>query len=169
MSRKRASYRSRDVGGPPQDQPWRWYTPEMMRSDAWREMSINARRMLDLLELEHMAHGGREKGNLMLTFNQFVRAGIRRESIAPTMAELERLGWIEVYRGGYRGFARSMPNRFRLTARRTLVSPGLGEPYFAEATNERRPYRSSKSDRMVPEAVLIHSRNRHGNGAIDER
>jgi hypothetical protein len=61
---------------------------------------------------------------------------LRRESIAPTMAELERLGWIEVYRGGYRGFARSMPNRFRLTARRTLVSPGLGEPYFAEATNE---------------------------------
>jgi hypothetical protein len=95
-------------------------------------MSINARRMLDLLELEHMAHGGRENGNLMLTF---VRAGIRRESIAPTMVELERLGWIEVYRGGYRGFARSMPNRSRLTVNRR-----------AKGTPDRRAKRTPAGD-----------------------
>lgn len=105
---------------------------------------MNARRMLDRLELEHMAHAGRENGNLVVTFDQFVDCGIRREAIARTMAELDRLGWIEVHRGLYRGCARSDPNRFRLTARRTRASQSIGEPYFVEGTHDWRRYRSKK-------------------------
>jgi hypothetical protein len=142
MPRKRASFRGRDIGGPPKDQTWCWYTPEMLRSDAWRDMSINARRMLDLLEIEHMAHGGRENGNLIVTFDEFQAYGIRRQVIARTIAELERLGWIEVQRGLYRGFARSMPNRFRLTARLALVANPVCAPYYVEGTHEWRRYRS---------------------------
>jgi hypothetical protein len=37
MARKRASFQFRDVARPPEDQPWRWHTIEMMESDAWRE------------------------------------------------------------------------------------------------------------------------------------
>jgi hypothetical protein len=151
MSRKRASYRSRDIGGPPKDRLWSWYTAEMMRSDAWRDMSINGRRMLDLLEIEHLAHGGYENGSLVMTYDQFVVGGIRRGSIFTTIAELERLRWIEVIRGGYRGFARSLPTRFRLTHRRTRIRPENGTPYLVEATHDWRHYRSEKSDRMVPE------------------
>ena len=80
MGRKRASFRSRDIGGPPKDQTWWWYTVEMMRSDAWRDMSVNARRMLDLLEIEHLSHGGYENSNLIMTYDQFVAGGIRRGS-----------------------------------------------------------------------------------------
>ena len=144
MARKHASFRSRDVGGPPKDQPWCWYTPEMMRSEAWRDMSINARRMIDLLELEHLAHGGYENGNLRMTYDQFVAGGIRREAISATITELESLGWIEATRGGYRGFARSVPTRFRLTTRRTRIRPGIGEPYLIDGTHECRQYRSKK-------------------------
>jgi hypothetical protein len=144
MTRRRTSYRSREVGGPPKDQPWSWYTVEMMPSDAWRDMSINGRRMLDLLEIEHLAHGGYENGNLFMTYDQFVAGGIRRGSIFATIAELERLGWIEVSRGGYRGFARSWPSRFRLTHRRTRIKPEIGAPYLVEATDEWRRYRPGK-------------------------
>jgi hypothetical protein len=164
MTRKRASYRSRDIGGPPKDQHWSWYSVEMMRSEAWRDMSINGRQMLDLLEIEHLAHGGYENGNLMMTYDQFVAGGIRRGSISATIAELERLGWIEVSRGGYRGFARSWPHRFRLTHRRTRIRPGIGAPYLVEATHDWQHYRSEKSDRMVPEPAPPQFRNRHCNG-----
>jgi hypothetical protein len=109
---------------------------------------------MDRLEIEYMAHGGYENGNLIVTYDEFVAAGIRRESIAKTITELEHLGWIEVQRGGYRGFARSWPHRFRLTHRRTRIKPSFGNPYFVEATNEWRHYDSAKSDRMVPEAAL---------------
>lgn len=164
MSRKRASYRSRDIGGPPKEQPWSWYSVEMMRSDAWRDLSINGRRMLDLLEVEHLAHGGYENGNLMITYDQFVAGGIRRGSIFATIAELERLGWIEVSRGGYRGFARSWPHRFRLTHRRTRIRPENGAPYLVEATHDWRRYHYEKSDRMVSEPAPPQFHNRHCDG-----
>ena len=79
MAGKRTSYRRRDVGRPPRDQPWCWYAIEMMQSDAWRDISINDRRMLDRLESENMSHGGYEDGNLVVTYDQFVAAGIRRK------------------------------------------------------------------------------------------
>lgn len=164
MSRKRASYRSRDIGRPPKDQLWAWYSVDMMRSDAWRDMSINARRVLDLLEIEHLNHGGYENGNLVITYNHFVAGGIRRASIFATIAELERLGWIEVSRGGYRGFARSWPHRFRLTHRRTRVRPEIGASYLVEATHDWRQYCSEKSDRMVPKAAPAQFHDRHCSG-----
>ena len=148
MGRKRASFRSRDIGGPPKDQTWCWYTVEMMRSDAWRDMSVNARRMLDLLEIEHLSHGGYENSNLIMTYDQFVAGGIRRGSISATIAELEELGWIEVNRGGYRGFARSWPHRFRLTHRRQRVRPEVGMPYLVEGTHDWRQYRSKKKNQI---------------------
>jgi hypothetical protein len=166
MANKRASYRSRDIGGPPKDQPWSWYSVEMMRSDAWRDISVNARRMLDLLEIEYLAHGGYENGNLVMTYDQFVAGGIRRESISATIAELERFGWLEVTRGLYRGFARSTPHRFRLTHRRTRVRPEIGMPYLVEPTHDWRQYRSEEPKRMVPEPALPQCRNRYCNGEI---
>jgi hypothetical protein len=167
MGAKRTSYRSRDIGGPPKDQPWSWYSVEMMRSDAWRDMSVNARRMLDLLEIEHLAHGGYENGNLVITYDQFVAGGIRRASIFATIAELERLGWIEVHRGGYRGFARSWPHRFRLTHRRTRIKPQIGAPYLVEATHDWQRYSSKKSDPMVPEPAPPQCHIRHRGGITE--
>jgi hypothetical protein len=166
MAPKRVSYRSRDVGGPPRDQPWVWYSAEMLLSDAWRDLSINDHRMLYLLEIEHMTHGGGENGNLMMTYDQFVAGGIRRGSIAATIAKLERLGWIEVSRGGYRGFARSWPHRFRLTHRRTRIKDSIGAPYLVDGTHDWRHYRSKKSIRMGPEAAPPRYQNRHRNGAM---
>ena len=117
----------------------------MLKSDAWRDLSINGRRMLDLLEIEHLAHGGYENGNLTVTYCQFVEWGIRREAVNKTIKELEHLGWIEVQRGGYRGFARSWPHRYRLTYRRTRIVPDNGAPYLVAPTDDWRRYHSKKS------------------------
>jgi hypothetical protein len=165
MANKRASFSSKDIGGPPKDEPWCWYTAEMLKSDAWRDLSINGRRMLDRLEIEHMAHGRFENGNLIVTYDDFVASGIRRAAVCETIAELERLGWTEVQRGGYRGFARSWPHRFRLTHRRTRIIPQIGAPYMVGPTHDWRRYRSKKSDRMVPKQEPSQYRNRNCNGS----
>jgi hypothetical protein len=85
------------------------------------------------------------------TYDQFVSYGIRRESIFKTIVHLEHFGWIEMMRGGVRGFARSWPNRFRLTHRPTRKVPQDGKWHSTKvshewiaATDEWRRYRSKK-------------------------
>ena len=52
---------------PPKNEPWIWHTREMIRSEAWRAASINTRRLLDFLEVEHwllsFQRGGRWGGS----------------------------------------------------------------------------------------------------------
>jgi hypothetical protein len=42
----------------------------LIQSDAWRSAGINARRFVDFLLLEHMAHGGKENGKLKAPYRQ---------------------------------------------------------------------------------------------------
>jgi hypothetical protein len=135
----------------------------MMRSDAWHDMSFNARRMLDLLEIENMLHGGHENGRLILTYNQIVKSGISRGSIPDTIKEVERLRWIEVTRGGYRDPGRSWPNRYRLTHRRTeKKNPETGATEYIEPTHDWRRYQ--KPVQVVQKAVPSRFRKRYANG-----
>lgn len=111
-----ASSRVRRANRPPEDQPWVWITREMMESPAWRAMSENARRLLDRIMLEHMAHAGTENGALTVTYDDFVATGIRRNSIAPTIAECVVLGWITHHRGARaHGEGRGHAQRFGLS------------------------------------------------------
>ena len=41
---------------PPAGEPWVWLTRELLESDAWRGASINARRVVERLIIEHMQH-----------------------------------------------------------------------------------------------------------------
>lgn len=68
----------------------------MRKSVAWQHLSDNGRRVLDRLEIEHSDHGGRENGKLTCTFDDFVRAGLRRQSIAPAIRECVELGFAEI-------------------------------------------------------------------------
>jgi hypothetical protein len=78
------------------------HTRAMRESPAWRALPDNARRLLDLLELEHMRHGGCENGRLGLTYGQFKLGGIRRASVPLAIRQCERLGFLEVTLRGYR-------------------------------------------------------------------
>ena len=91
---------------------------KMLKSPAYRVLSLSAHRVLARIEIELYQHGGDDNGNLKLTYDHLVEYGVDRDAIAPAIRELAGLGFIEVTERG-RGGAGSWhePNRFRLTYR----------------------------------------------------
>jgi hypothetical protein len=88
----------------------------MLESPAWRALSLSAHRVLSRIEIEHMHHGGKENGQLPVTYDHFEEYGVHRHAIAPALRELEALGFIEITEHGVAGNAdHATPNKFRLT------------------------------------------------------
>jgi hypothetical protein len=100
---------------------------EMLESPAWRVLSYSARRVLDRIEIEHAHHGGKENGQLAVTYDQFQEYGIDRHAIAPAMREAVALGFLEITEPGRAGNAMwRQPNLFRLTYRQAKGVHGDG-------------------------------------------
>ena len=96
--------------------PFIAHTRDLLASPVWGVLTLADRRVLDRLELEHMAHAGTENGNLKCTYTDFENHGIRRASIAPALRRLETLGLVETIERGRiaRGEFR-FPAIYRLT------------------------------------------------------
>jgi hypothetical protein len=92
------------------------HTRVLRESAAWRAMSGDARMLVDLIELEHLRHGGQDNGRLPVTFADMRKRGFRhRRKCVHAIRELEILKLAEVVHGcGGRGGHRA-PNLFRLT------------------------------------------------------
>jgi hypothetical protein len=101
---------------PPEGSSWIWLTQEMLESPAWRAMRLAARMIVDRLIVEHLAHGGTENGNLVVTYSDFQRYGLRRRSsIAPAIIEAETVGIIDVIERGGSAYAEFRnPSRYAL-------------------------------------------------------
>jgi hypothetical protein len=100
------------------------HTIAMLRSPAWRALSLSARRILDRIEIELADHGGTDNGKLPVTYENFVRYGIERHAIRPAIREVIALGFIEITEAGRAGNAEwRKPNLFRLTYRNTKYAP----------------------------------------------
>jgi GNAT superfamily N-acetyltransferase len=129
------------------------HSAALLKSAAWRGRSIHCARLLDRLELEHMAHAGTQNGYLIVTYDQFVEHGIGRRFIRAAIDEAVERGLVVVERhGAYRGGARRQPNLYRLTYLRFRIEPAVGAPYFATPTNDwdqRTPPKRKKTKRMV--------------------
>jgi hypothetical protein len=81
----------------------------------WALKPIEAR-ILAVIEIEHMRHGGAENGNLIVTRRQFEKRGIPHKAIAPGLRALTALGFIEVKQRGAAGIGdHAQAHRFRLT------------------------------------------------------
>ena len=105
---------------------------ELLNSYSWKNMSINGRRILDRIMIEHTNHAGTENGNLIVTYNDFEEYGVNRNQILKSIKELEDLNLIEIEHGKRRCYNESYPNRFRVTF---LVDSCPGEngiKYFTE-------------------------------------
>jgi len=88
---------------PPKGQPWVWLTRELLESDAWQSLSINARRFVDFLLLDHMNNAGCENGKLKATYDQLVKFGVTsRRRAAQAISEVEAAGLVDCHRGGMR-------------------------------------------------------------------
>jgi hypothetical protein len=92
---------------------------EMQRSYAWRVLSRAAHQCLSRIEIELADHGGNDIGELPVTFDDFVAYGVHRSAIAPALAELEALGFIDITQRGVAARAADSrrPNKFRLLTR----------------------------------------------------
>jgi hypothetical protein len=114
-------------------EPFVPHVRSMLESPAWAVLSITARRILDRLELEHMAHAGKENGKLVCTYDDFVKYGAGRKYIAPAILELRSLGFIEVTQWGRQAVGDGrLPSKYRLTYVQTV------EPYYQATNNWRR-------------------------------
>jgi hypothetical protein len=85
---------------PPQDEPWCWFPRSLLESDAWRSAPINTRRVVDRLLLEHMAHAGTMNGQLICTYKDFEKAGIRHESLITAIQDAGARGLISITQKG---------------------------------------------------------------------
>lgn len=101
---------------PPPDMPWCWLTREMLESEAWRAMTLPARRVVDRLIIEHMSHGGTLNGELPCTYDDFQRFGVSRKSISAAIRVAVALGCIDlVVRGHLNHGAADRPSLYGLT------------------------------------------------------
>lgn len=138
--------------------PFVMHTREMFMSPAWRVLSLSARRLLDRIEIEMMSHGGpRWNGRLPVTYGDFIKHGVRRNSIAPALREVVALGFVEITdqgRGGNAAYRKA--SKFRLTHHPFKEDPD-GEVLY-EPTNEWRRFKTieeaeavaAKAKRAVP-------------------
>jgi hypothetical protein len=85
---------------PPPGEPWVWLTREILESEAWRSLSRAARLVIDRVILEHMAHAGTENGNLIVTYHDFEKFGIRRGSLKAAISDAVAHGLIIVTEKG---------------------------------------------------------------------
>lgn len=87
---------------PPRGMAWIWLTADMLCSPAFRVLSLNARRALERLILEHLQHAGTANGRLIVTYGDFTRWGVRRNAVAKSLDELEAVGIVcKTKQGGF--------------------------------------------------------------------
>jgi hypothetical protein len=72
----------------------------MLESEAWQSLSLAARRVLDCVMLEHMAHAGAENGNLVVTYTNFEVFGVRRNSIKTAIEQATACGLLIITQKG---------------------------------------------------------------------
>lgn len=147
------------LNAPPAGQPWSWMTLEMMNSDAFRSLSINARRVLDRIQIEHGQHRGLENGRLKVTWNNFVKFGVGRRFIKRALGDLLAAGLIAIVQPGRRprGQDRGDPTQYRLT-----YLPVAEPNDFFPPTNEWKNFKSE----IVPARLPIRANARKTNGEV---
>src|SRR5438876_10375805 len=77
----------------------------LLESCAWRAMSRAARRVVDRIAIEHMAHAGTANGKLIVRKIDFVGYGVEKDGVAPALREACALGIIIMTKRGRAGNA----------------------------------------------------------------
>jgi hypothetical protein len=154
---RRPMGKRRKHNGPPKE-GWIWMTRDLISSPAYRSLSGNALKVVSRVLEEHMAHGGQENGQLIVTHAQFAEYGMRLASVAQAIQEAEYMGFIAVDRGiAYKGGHE--PNIYRLTwfgdfrdAPPTNNWKGIGEPQIAVWKERKKQKAAHKQARKTKKA-----------------
>lgn len=112
----------------------------LLVSSAHRALGIHARRILDCIEIEHCRHYRKRNGELQVSYNDFVGAGIGRRFIHGGLRDLQIVGLLEIRAGRCAPGQFRAPNLYRLTYLRTEC----GEP-----TNDYKKITSLKQAKLL--------------------
>jgi hypothetical protein len=93
---------------------WGWQPAELIMSEAWRALGINARRIVDRVLIEHIGQGGMANGELCVAYGDFEQHGASPNHIAAGIAEAEAAGVLVALRRGKHA-GRNAPTFYRLT------------------------------------------------------
>lgn len=142
--------------------PFVTHSLTMLISPAWRALSINERRLLERLEIEHMNHGGSRNGRLMCTYADFIAMGIGgNQRVRDAIASCEALGFIEVQRHGWANRPnRKAPNTYRLTYLGSRAETTVGGYHPAVSpTNEWQRFKTHEEiDAALAQAAIAKDR-----------
>lgn len=93
-----------------------WFTSDMLNSPAWKAMPLHARLIVEGIVSEHMDHAATANGELIVTYENFMERGVRRQSIPVAIRIAEGLGWIDVTFHGGRSYGNAHnPSTYGLT------------------------------------------------------
>jgi len=107
--------------------------------------------MLARIQLEHLAHAGKENGKLPVTFLDFEEYGIHRGAIAPAIREAEALGFIRITQEGRSGNGEwRIPNMFALAHLPTTDDPKPSEGWKRIKTSENAEMIAKAARNAVP-------------------
>ena len=87
---------------------------EMLKSPAFRVMSLSGHRILAYAEIEYVAHHGKTE-YLVLTHAQLRKYGMHDHAIAPALREVDALGFGQVKSGRAGNADHRRANKIRLT------------------------------------------------------
>lgn len=104
---------------------------ELIESDAWRSLGVNAWRVVSFLMREHLRNGGKENGRLKAPYRQLHAYGVGLRHMAAAIREAEDLGLIRCER-------RRMRVATRYTLTWLLLHDGTAPP------DDWRSYRNPK-------------------------
>jgi hypothetical protein len=97
---------------------------EMLKSPAWRALSLSAHKVVDRIAIELADHGGNDNGQLPVTKQDFMDYGISGNQVAPAIREAEALGFIRVTEHGRGGNSEyRQPSKFFLTFANSRSGP----------------------------------------------
>jgi hypothetical protein len=88
---------------------------DMLDSVAYWALKPIEVRILQVIEIEHMRHGGTENGNLIVPRRQFEKRGIHKDAIAPGLRAIRTLGFVDIQLGAAGIGDQAQAHRFRLT------------------------------------------------------
>ncbi|NQV99640.1 MAG: hypothetical protein HQ483_08070 [Rhodospirillales bacterium] len=150
---------------PPTDEPWIWLSRELLISPAWRGLSVNARKLLDRLHIEHMNHAGTENGRLIVTHDQFINYGLTASKVKPAIVECEFMGLLRFVRGG-RWAGSNQPSTYRLTylptahnfTRSTDEWRNVSDDEIAGWKSEQKQRQKLKTERCKKQIPTVTSR-----------
>jgi hypothetical protein len=115
--RERSRKKRRNLGGPPLEVQWAWFPQDMLQSPAWRQLIKHPAAVTVFMRivLEHLRHGGKNNGNLIVTYADFREFGLSQHSIADGIALATALGFTHVKRGRPSREGDRYPSRYTLT------------------------------------------------------